>query len=180
MNLGIKSLCMAVLMSGVVVAADQNALKIAVYDDGIIMTQSSEWKDIIMSIDLENQKRAKEIQKDQEVLQAGVASLQKQNAMMNDVAREREQTKLARLERDLRAKATAYEQDYEQERRNAAMRFIKKLEGYISEYAQANGLDMVMPKGMGVYACNKVDQTNSLVQFMNTKYDGAKKSKKVS
>ena len=54
------------------------------------------------------------------------------------------------------------------------MRFLKKLEDGVSDFAQANAYDVVLPKGPGVFALAKADQTSALVAHMNKKFGEAK------
>jgi len=152
--------------------------KCCVYDPDALMAQSAEWNEIMMGLDGEYQKRAADLQKDQENLRADAGKMQAKKGVVADAALEAEQVALMRKGRDLEVRATQMQEDYKMERQGITMKFVKKLEEQVKDFGVSNSYDLVFPKSMGVYASAAADQTRGIVDFMNKKYEGEKKSKK--
>jgi Skp family chaperone for outer membrane proteins len=152
------------------------AVKVCVYDPEKVMGQSKELAGLTGEIDKKYQKQFDELKKDEETLRADANNFQAKASVMNELAREGEQESLVRRKRDLDAKAERVLEDYKMERQKVSMRFLKKLEDGVSAFAQANAYDVVLPKGPGVYALAKADQTVALVSHMNRQFDNTKKA----
>ena len=53
-----------------------------------------------------------------------------------------------------------------------------KLHDQVQHWSMRNEFDLVLPKGMGVYASTQADRTDSIVEFMNKGYEQEKKDAK--
>jgi|GEM_PF-7050248 Skp family chaperone for outer membrane proteins len=174
MNKNLMALMLALTsMSLSCVAAE---VKVCVYDPEIVMSQSKELAGLASEIDKKYQKQFDSLKKEEETLRDEASKLQAKASVMNELARENEQESLVRRKRDLDTRAERVLEDYKRERQKVSMRFLQKLEQGIGEFAQAQSYDLVLPKGPGVYALARADQTSALVTHMNKKFDETKKT----
>ena len=165
------------LTSCVVITAqdkDQN-LKVCVYDPDILTQQSKECNELLLRVDKEFQPKFDEVKKEEQLLVDSANKLQAKASMISEAALKNEQTSLMRRKRDLETQAKSIMEDYQVERQNAGMNFLKKLEQGITSFSDAYGYDIVIPKGPGMFAMPRADQTSAVVTHMNKAYDSEKK-----
>jgi len=155
------------------------SLKVCVYDPEALMGQSKEYADVMASFEKGYQKKIDELKKEEDGLRDAANKFQAKATMLSEMARETEQEGLMRRKRDLEIKAKSMSEDYNMERQKTGLRYIKKLEEGISSFAQANGYDLILPKGPGVFAvASRADQTTAVLTHVNKKYEDGKKGTK--
>lgn len=171
-----KAFAFLLLGSSAAVMADQPNLKVCVYDPDRVMGQSKEWTEAVTSLDKSYQKKFDDMKKEEESLKDAMGKFQTKMSMLSESSRETEQDSLMRRKRDLEGRAERVMEDYKMERQKTGMKFLKKLEEGVGGFAQANNYDLVLPKGPGVYALARADQTAAIVGHMNKKFDEGHKS----
>jgi Skp family chaperone for outer membrane proteins len=152
--------------------------KMGVYDPDVVMSQSKELNEWLASVDRDFKKKFDDMKKEEDTLRTQATKFQEKTALLNETAREQEQDSLMRKKRDLDTKAERCMEDYKVERQKVAMRFLKKLEESLDTFAQEQGFELIIPRGPGLYASDKTDQTEVLVGYMNKNYEEKKVIKK--
>jgi Skp family chaperone for outer membrane proteins len=153
-------------------------LNCCVYDPQEVMLQSAEWKDLGSQVQADNQKRAAELQKDQESLQAKATEIEGKKSLLAKEALEEEVNAFRRKQRDLQVKVSQMEEDAKMQTQNVEMRFIKKMQDEVEEFRSISNYDLVLAKGMGVHASANATKTDGIIDFMNKRYEDGKKTKK--
>lgn len=159
------------LMSSLL-SASTAPTKIGVYNPEAVAAQSKEWQALNGALEKDYEARTTAIKAEGDALRAAVQKFQEKASMLSETARESEQDSLMRKDRDFQAKQQRTMDDYKADHQKIMVRFLKKLEDSVAQFAQKNGFSILTPKGPGVYASSDVDQTTAIITFMNGSYQG--------
>lgn len=165
------------------------ALKVGVVDMGRVLRSSEQWRDMA-------EERARLVQKMRETMQDLTRQVQ---VLRNEYANlppgtDEKRQKAAELEqavRDREQKRQEFEQEVGRSYSRATRRMFQKLSDAVAAYARERGLDLVLkkqsvdlegPESLGqnimlataevLYAGEKLDVTDAVVERMNAEYPG--------
>lgn len=175
-----KNLIVALIMSSLAFSVKADDQKFGVYDPDKVMASSNEWKDKLAKVDANSQKKADDIKKKNETLQADAAKLQAKMGTIDEKVLMKEKTDLDRRQRTLQQEFAQFQEEYNMDKQTAAMEYIEELKKAVSDFAVSQNFSLLQPIGMGTYASAKIDQTGAITDYMNKKYADDKKSGKAT
>lgn len=113
------------------------------------------------------------LQKEGQALEKSMNDFKAKSATMSDTARENEQKKLMKADRDYKGKVEDAETAMKLTMQKTMEALGKEIEQAVAQLAKAKNLDAVidMDTGRVVYASEKVTYTNDLVASLNKNYD---------
>lgn len=144
-------------------------LKIGFVDPYRALEQSDEWKDEQQRVQNELNQEIRDYQKLEESFRAKTQELQNMGKAASETARKNKEKELNTLKTEIMVKRQMLEEGSNQIMQDVQMKILKKIEETVGQIAREEGLDLV--HGMGiVYASNKVDLTQRVVDRMNGEY----------
>lgn len=114
----------------------------------------------------------KELQQDERNLTQAATEFKTKASTMNDAAREKEELRLKKMQREYAEKR----QDYEEEIKGFSEKLMKDLgEEFtkaVTSYAQANDIDAVIDRATGrfIYVADQVNRTSDIVALMDKEH----------
>jgi Skp family chaperone for outer membrane proteins len=163
--------------------AKDSDLKVCYVDYVSAMRESKAGQQVTFDIEAKRKKMATELQELEKIFAYAVKEFQDKAVTMSDEAREKEQTRIAKMERDFKIRAQEYEEELKREMQRATEKLSKEFEEAVAEYARAEKLDVVVDKVTGRVIYSVVDQapTMRVVTIMDrnhTKHISTESSKK--
>ena len=148
-------------------------LKIGFVDSFSAMRESDSGKEASQQLQLTQERLANELRNAQEKLMKEANDFQTKQATMSETAREAEQKRLAKAERDLKARGEEAEMEMKLAMQKVTDSLGKEVEVAITKVAKEQKLDAVVDTSTGrvLYVENKANYTSSLVKEM----DGTRK-----
>jgi outer membrane protein len=165
-----------VLVSGNASAAQD--VKIAYIDSQRILYESAPGKEAYKQLSAAKEQKEAEVIKKRNKLKGLSDSLQAKSATMSAQAKE---DLTAQYEREMK-EYDRFVKDAQEDLRNMEKKLLvpwsKELDEIIKNYGQKNGIDLILDKTNPViiYASDKIDITNPIMEALNKKYQ--EKSKK--
>jgi Skp family chaperone for outer membrane proteins len=98
---------------------------------------------------------------------------QEKASMMSEDAREKEQKRLVKMERDFKIKAQEYEEDFKVSMQKATEKLSKEVDDAVYQYARSNKIDVVVDKWTGrvIYSSQENEPTGEIVALMNQSHE---------
>lgn len=148
---------------------DFTNLKIAFVDPYRALEMSDEWKSEQKRIQNDLQNQVKNYQRLEESFRTKQQELQNMGSAASESARKSKETELMKLQKEIMIERQVLEESSNQVMQEPQMKILKKIEETVGSIAREEGLDLVL--GMGVvYASNKVDLTQRVIDRMNADY----------
>ena len=115
---------------------------------------------------------SKAIKEDEQKYTQAVNEYKSKSATMSEAARDKEQQKIVKMERDLKAKVEESEESLKLSMQRTTEKLAKDIEQGIVNVAKETDLDAIVDKMTGrvVYAKDKLDFTSHTIKQMNKQY----------
>jgi len=154
-------------------------LKIRFVNSIELMRDTEEGKKISLELQETYKKLAEEVQELNKKLEAAAAEYKKKESMLSDSAKETEQKKLMRMQRELEIKAKEAEEEYKLAMQKANDRISKEIIAVAEEIAKEDNLDAIIDKDSGrvLYVADKADHTAKIKDRMNKKFSATASKK---
>ena len=164
-----KKVCLAVcglsMMLGVGTAfAD---MKVGVIDLQKVLTTSPQVKQARNKLMAKFDPSKNEIAALQKSLRDDFDKLSKNKAVMKDDERKALETKIDSEQKDLRTKATDFEQKFNQEEEKTMQDVTKQIQNVVDKFATDNKYDLIIAKGATAYNNPSFDVTPQVVDALN-------------
>ncbi len=145
-------------------------LNIGFVDSFSAMRESDSGKKASEDLQKTQEKLANELRTSQEKLMKEASDFQTKQATMSDSAREAEQKRLAKAERELKARGEEAEMEMKLAMQKVTDALGKEVEQAITKVAKSQKLDAVVDTSTGrvLYVENKANYTSSLVKEMDS------------
>lgn len=116
---------------------------------------------------------ANEIKKEEENIQQAVTEYKNKASMMSDAAKEKEEKRIMKLERDYKASVQDKKEELNIEMQMVTERLAKEVDEAIVQMAIENGYDVVFDTATGraVYVSEKLDSTKQVLSSIDKKYE---------
>lgn len=148
-------------------------LSIAFVDSFAIMGECQEGQ--LARKDIENKRdlAAQEIQEESKVFEKAKNDYIAKSTTMSDSAREKEEKRLMKMERELKTIVAEKEEELKQEMHVATENLAQSLEAGVNQLAKAQNLDVVFDKmtGRAIYVSTEFDFTEKAIKEVNKKYE---------
>lgn len=143
-------------------------LKIAYVSYGKLLQQSPQSKAIQDALRSEFQPRQRELVSEQQSLKSRADKFQRDAATMSDDQRDREQKELRDTDRDLQAKQSELQDDFNARKNEELSRLQRSLIEVVQSYARAQGYDLVLDEAGVLYATGTIDITPAILARLQT------------
>lgn len=109
------------------------------------------------------------VQKEEQAYVQAATEFKKKASVMNDAAREVEQNKLVKLERNYKTKVQESDEEFKRAMNKASERLFKEVQEAVAEVAQEEKVDLMIDAATGqvVYASERAQVTNKITNRMN-------------
>src|SRR6185312_1159268 len=138
-------------------------LKIGYVNFQLLAARSPEAQAIQNSLNKEVGVRGQALAKEEDALKARADKFQRDAATMTDEQRDREQKYLRDTDRDVQAKKSELQDDFNQRKNEELSRLQKALIEQVQTYAKAQGFDIVLA-GDVIYATPTIDLTSVVLE----------------
>ncbi|HXS29001.1 MAG TPA: OmpH family outer membrane protein [Steroidobacteraceae bacterium] len=138
-------------------------LKIGYVNFQLLAARSPQAQAIQNSLNKEFGTRGQALAKEEEALKARADKFQRDAATMTDEQRDREQKYLRDTDRDVQAKKSELQDDFNQRKNEELSRLQKALIEQVQTYAKAQGFDIVLA-GDVIYATPTIDLTSAVLE----------------
>jgi Skp family chaperone for outer membrane proteins len=147
-------------------------LNIGFVDSFSAMRESDSGKKASQQLQATQERLANELRNAQEKLMKEANDFQTKQATMSETAREAEQKRLAKAERDLKARGEEAEMEMKLAMQKVTDSLSKEVEVAITKVAKDKKLDAVVDTSTGrvLYVENKANYTSSLVKEMDNEH----------
>ena len=147
-------------------------LKFRFIDSFELMRETEEGKKISQELQETYKKYTAEIQKDDEELAKEKSEYARKRSMLSETAREAEEKKLIKKERELKNKIQEKEEEYKMTFNKATEQVFKEITEAVTKTAKEEGLDAVFDinSGRALYVADNVNYTAKVKNSMNEKY----------
>lgn len=147
-------------------ALAQSQLKIGYVNFQLLAQESPQAQTIQQSLRNEFGPRQQEFVKEQQTFKARADAFQRDAATMTDDQRDREQKYLRDTDRDLQAKQSELQDDFNQRKNEELSRLQRSLLDQVRTYAKAQGYDLVVADAL--YATSTIDLTPAILERMKS------------
>jgi outer membrane protein len=154
----------ATVLSGFVPLASAET-KIGVVNIARLAQESPQAKEANDKLAAEFTARAKEIQTQEQALQARQDRLNKDAVAMTEIQKSAADKELRDGYRDLQAKKSAFEDDLNARKQDEQGKISRALDAEVSAFAKAQGYDLILADGV-VFATTALDVTPAILQAM--------------
>lgn len=169
MNLKLKSVMAAALLSGMVLSAPALAeIKVGVVNYQRLLGESPQAKVANDTIRNEFLPRENELQRLQGSLKAKEEKLTKDAATMSEDQRSRSEKELRDGARDLQRRQQELQDDFNARRNEEMARLQKALVDEVQAYAKSQGFDLVLADGV-IYFSNGLDITPAIITSLQNR-----------
>jgi outer membrane protein len=152
------------MLSGIVPLASAET-KIGVVNIARLAQESPQAKEANEKLGMEFTARAKEIQTQEQALQARQDKLNKDSVAMTEIQKSAADKELRDGYRDLQAKKSAFEDDLNARKQDEQAKISRALDAEVSAFAKAQGYDLILADGV-VFATGALDVTPAILQAM--------------
>ncbi len=156
----------AALVLATAPALAQAQLKIGYVNFQLLAQESPQAQSIQQSLRNEFGPRQQEFIKEQQTFKARADAFQRNAATMTDDQRDREQKYLRDTDRDLQAKQSELQDDFNQRKNEELSRLQRSLLDQVTTYAKAQGYDLVVADAL--YATPTIDLTSQILERMKS------------
>ena len=156
--------------------------KTAYVDSSKLMKEYEEVKDIDSKYKIQSEEKGKALQGEIEKFQQEVQSFQNNAAQKGQAWAQQKGSELQRKEQELQYKQQSILQGLQVESAKEMDSIVKKVKGYIGDYAKKNNLDYVFNTEEAstiVYGKEQYDITAEILKELNAKYKGKSAATKV-
>jgi len=154
----------ATMLSGIVPLASAET-KIGVVNIARLAQESPQAKEANEKLSIEFTARAKEIQTQEQALQARQDRLTKDSLAMTEIQKSAAEKELRDGVRDLQARKSAFEDDLNARKQDEQAKISRALDLEVSTFAKAQGYDLILADGV-VFATGALDVTSAVLQSM--------------
>lgn len=151
------------------------AFKTAYIDSSKLMTEYQEVKDIESKYKIKSEEKGKQFESEIAKFQQDVQSFQANAAQKGQEWAQQKGAELQRREQQLQMKQQALFQELQSESSTEMDSVVKKVKGFISDYAKKNNLDYVFnteEASTVIYAKDQYNITEEVIKELNAKYSG--------
>lgn len=138
-------------------------------------TGLQEFKDDKKNVQDQMEKKGRELQQLGQEYQKKRSDLQTMSSTLTPEAREQKVVEIANLENQLKIKDQAAQASIERANQEIQFKMAENVNKQAKEYAQKNGIDLILSEFGVLYASEKIDITESVVKPLNNTYKEKKK-----
>ncbi len=149
--------------------------KTAYIDSSKLMTEYQEVKDIESKYKIKSEEKGKQFESEIAKFQQDVQSFQANAAQKGQEWAQQKSAELQKREQQLQMKQQALFQELQSESATEMDSLVKKVKGFISDYAKKNNLDYVFnteEASTVIYAKDQYNITEEIIKELNAKYSG--------
>jgi len=158
------ALLSATLLAGIAPLASAE-MKIGVVSIPRLAQESPQAKEANEKLQSEFTTRYKEIQTQEQALQARQDKLSKDAPTMSEIQRSAAEKELRDGARDLQTKKSAFEDDLNARKQDEQAKISRVLDEEVAAFAKAQGYDLILADGV-LYAAGALDVTNAILRAM--------------
>lgn len=155
------------------VSATKKELKVCYIDSLAAMRDSKAGQIVTVELESKRKRVADDLQRREKEFTADVKMFQDKSPTMSPMAREDEQKRLAKMERDLKLTMQEKEEDFKVDMQRATEKLSKELDEAVFEFARAEKYDIVVDKitGRVVYSAADQEPTTHIVSIMDRNHE---------
>ncbi len=145
-------------------------LTIRYVDSFAAIRESDEGKSVAKELEAKRAELTKDIKEMEKKFAAAAKEFQTKATMMSELAREKEQKQLVKMEREYKAKLQESDEDMKITMQSAQERLLREHHNSVFKYAKKNDVDLVIGPGGVVFASEKASCTLDVIEGMNKNY----------
>ena len=144
-----------------------------IVDSYVVMGECEEGQKARRDIERKKDLASQEIQEESRAFEKAKNDYISKSTTMSDAAREKEEKRLARMERDLKNLVTEKEEELKHDMQYATEMLAQSLEAGVSKLAQNEDIDIVFDKmtGRAIYVSDKFNFTDKAIKEVNKNYE---------
>lgn len=144
-----------------------------IVDSYVVMGECEEGQKARRDIERKKDLASQEIQEESRAFEKAKNDYISKSTTMSDAAREKEEKRLARLERDLKNLVTEKEEELKHDMQYATEMLAQSLESGVAKLAQNENIDIVFDKmtGRAIYVSDKFNFTEKAIKEVNKNYE---------
>ncbi len=160
--------------------AGKTDLSIRFIDSFEVMRLSKGGQDAQKELEKQRNELAGELQKDEQKLKNAAADFQAKAATLSEAARDKEQQRLVKMERDLKVKAQEYEETIKLSMQRITEKLARDVEEAVTTLAKEQRYDAVVDTMTGrvIFVADKVNVTGDIIGKVNFKHNQLAQNKK--
>ncbi len=157
-------------------------LKIATVNILEVMRDSKEGKQVGLKLEERRKKLTDEIQADDQKFAQAMNSFKNKSATLSDKAREKEESRLMAMRRDLETKVQKSEDELKHAMQKASDRLTAKVQKEVERVATAKNVDLVIDEASGrvLHSSKRASFTKEVVVSLNKEHDQMLAKRKTS
>jgi Skp family chaperone for outer membrane proteins len=144
-----------------------------VVDSYVVMGECAEGLKARKEIERKKDFASQEIQEESKVFEKAKADYVSKSTTMSDAARDKEEKKLMKMERDLKNLVAEKEEELKHDMQVATEMLAQSLEAGVTKLAQSENIDIVFDKmtGRAIYVSDKFNFTDKAIKEVNKNYE---------
>ncbi len=149
--------------------------KTAYIDSSKLMTEYQEVKDVESKYKIKSEEKGKQFESEIAKFQQDVQNFQANAAQKGQEWAQQKSAELQKREQQLQMKQQSLFQELQSESAGEMDSIVKKVKGFISDYAKKNNLDYVFnteEASTVIYAKDQYNITEEIIKELNAKYSG--------
>lgn len=160
--------------------ASKNSLNIRYIDSFEVMRLSKGGQEAQKELEKQRNELAADLQKDDKKLKDAAADFQAKAATLSEAARDKEQQRLVKMERDLKTKAQEYEETIKLSMQRMTEKLARDVEEAVAALGKEKDYDAIADTMTGrvLYVSDRVNATGDIIGKVNTKHNQLAQTKK--
>ena len=159
---------LAVLVAAGLVAAQENTLKLGFVDVQKVLNESAKGKEAKAKLEKEREAKQKEVRAKEEEIKKLEADLQKQGAVLSEVARRERQEAINRKILDLRRLFEDFNRDLQKRETELLNEILREIRKVVVAYGKEQHYTLILEAQSGIiYASQGADLTDEVLAAFN-------------